>query len=71
MGAGKTKVEAKANTGLIATDTSTQNETIQEAEVINIENINKEVPMWIIYSLGVGVFCFALIIPSPFRWRGF
>lgn len=68
-GEGQTKV--KSNAGVIAADTSTANETKQEAEVINIENTNQAIPLWCLFALGGGVFCFALIIPSPFKLKGF
>lgn len=44
---------------------------VKTAEKVEIINNNKQVPEWALWAMGGGIFCFALIIPSPFRFRGF
>ena len=55
--------------GLIASASSADT-TVESAENIEIINNNDEVPNWALWAMGVGVICFALIIPSPFKLRG-
>lgn len=61
--------EPKVNTGLVATQTT--EETKVEAEKVEIVNNNDKVPTWALWGLGIGVVSIALIIPSPFKFRGF
>ncbi len=60
---------AKTNNGLVATQST--EETRVEAENVEIINNNDKLPEWALYGLGIGIFCFALIIPSPFVFKGF
>ena len=61
---------AATNTGLLATQTSSKT-TVEEAELVEFVTNNNEVPEWALWAMGGGIFCFALIIPSPFSFKGF
>ncbi len=44
---------------------------IEATEKVEVVNNNQQVPKWALWAMGGGIFCFALIIPSPFRFKGF
>lgn len=44
---------------------------VKKAEKVEVVNNNNELPEWALWAMGGGIFCFALIIPSPFRFKGF
>lgn len=58
----------KSNNGLVAQDNS-QETKYEQVESVTIRN--QEVPVWALWAMGAGIFCFALIIPSPFKFKGF
>jgi len=72
-GTAETVTDTEATTGVIATDSSKTENVRQQAEVINVENVTYEetVPKWALWTMLGGALLFALIIPSPFKFKGF
>jgi len=44
---------------------------VEQTDMVEIVNNNNEMPDWALWAMGAGIFCFALIIPSPFKLKGF
>jgi len=59
---------AKTSNGLVAS-TETTETIVENAKKIEINN--DEIPEWALGVMGTGVILFALIIPSPFKFKGF
>lgn len=66
-----TNLEGSTADSIQVNTKNTQAATTQEAKQIDNITNNQEVPMWTLYVMAGGIFCFALIIPSPFTFKGF
>lgn len=53
------------------TSISANNQELVQTDSGDVQVTNEALPEWSLWAMGFGIFCFALIIPSPFKFKGF